>query len=283
VPKPNEIFFVSRIFLRLGLRIFCRLLFIYFDAYNSRPIKRYPNMRSLLLLSVLLFPICAKSQPSVLLHGTWNTHNSSQSAVITSDLVKARVFAITSTSMTACPGPGACTSVGNIAFEIYVDGNALVKHTLMEGSTAFIEAKRIVIKQVIPDTGDPTMFPQGTWKAVQEPEIATVSYSFGELPPSRKHLLANFATAQDFIVDFGPYNTSTQPCTSGFMMVYVEDRAVANPLTNTPAEFPLGSSFHGYGKNVAVSFTGTCPAKRGFTGNMRFLKDKPVGPAIDAQ
>ncbi len=229
----------------------------------------------LLLLFVLFSPASAFSQPSTLLSGTWNTHNTAQSTVITSGLPKAKVFAIDAIPITTCPTgtPPPCAAISNATFMIYVDGSATaLPYFFNEGSTAYIEAKSIVIREVNPGA-DPPMFRQGTWRVVQEEQLASTTYPFVDLPVNRPHLLANFITPQDFVVEVN--DGGGAQCSLGFMTVFVDAKPILNPLTGKIAEFPMGSGVHGNGKNVAISFVGVCPAKKGFSGHIKFLRDKP--------
>jgi hypothetical protein len=151
-----------------------------------------------------------------------------------------------------------------LLYNIIVDGVTL-PITLHEGSTVVVEGKNIAIKQVAPLK----KMSRGTWKVLQQPEIAATNFQWFFVPRLNvDQLIASLKTEQEFLLSI----TSLSPnCTNTSMTVIIDGQPVKDDNNNVLI-LPEGSTISGKGKVISLRAVGVCTGNNTINGILNLKK-----------
>lgn len=207
-------------------------------------------------LAFLLFiqPIAAQPQPE-LLAGGWSTSNANRFTRITgTGNLDSKVYRIECTMM---------VDTAILQFNIFVDG-ITIPASFFEGSYVVVEGKNVAIQQV-----NPGKMVKGTWKVIQQPEIAPTSIPWAGYPKLDKDILVtSLKTEQEFVLSINYTSTS---CSNTAMTVYIDGVPVKDNNNNV-LTFWEGSSVYAKGKYIVIKTTGACTGANPVYGELRLKR-----------
>ena len=150
-----------------------------------------------------------------------------------------------------------------VQFNIIVDGFVQLV-TFHEGSNIAIEGKNIAIKQITPGR-----MIKGTWKIIQQPEIAAYTLPWAYVPRVNTDLLiAVLKDEQEFLLSI---NYTSTNCTNTSMTVLIDGQPIRDNANNI-ITFWEGSTLYGKGKTVAIRPLGTCTGNNTINGDLKLKK-----------
>jgi hypothetical protein len=208
------------------------------------------------LFFICFFVISQVQAQNEFLLGGWTTANTSRYTVINSGPTTTnRVYRID------------CIGIANDAdiyqAEVIVDG-VKVPNVLVEGSFVIVEGKQIAIRQV----GNGAKV-RGTWKVIQQADVATEKNPWSGYPTLNKDMqVMSLKREQEFVLSI---NLSSTGCTGTSMIVYIDGNAVKDSAGN-PIVFAEGSSINGKGKDVSIRVSGTCGNFNFIAGDLKIVK-----------
>jgi hypothetical protein len=212
-------------------------------------------MKKIILL--IVFAVSLKAlHAQILSTGFWSTNNTNGYTKITvSNNLDNKVYQIESTY-----------SQDNdvLLYNIIVDGVTL-PITFHEGSAVVVEGKSIAIRQVAPLK----KMIRGTWKVLQQPEVAATNFPWFFVPRINvDQLIASLKTEQEFLLTI----TSLSPnCTNTNMTVIIDGQPVKDDNNNVLI-LPEGSTIYGKGKVISLRATGVCSGNNTINGTLNLKK-----------
>ena len=215
------------------------------------------DLMKLKLAFVATFFVSAQAfgQSSSLLAGGWSTGNTTRLTTITGPgNLSLRVFRIETTILADSDVPG---------FTVIADG-VRIPVQFTEGSGVIVEAKSVAIEQTTPGR-----LIRGTWKVIQQPDIAAEVLPWAATQRLNSELLiASFQTEREFVLSI---NSTSSNCVGTAMTVTIDGTPIKDTRGAT-LSFAEGSSVVGKGKLVVVRSAGSCTGLSTVNGDLRIAR-----------
>lgn len=159
-----------------------------------------------------------------------------------------------------------CTTLADndiLKFNVIVDG-VTIPVSFYEGTYIAVEGKNIALQQI-----SPGKMIKGSWKIIQQPEVAATTLPWVLSPKlNTEMLIANLKTEQEFLLTI---NYTSSNCTNTGMTVMIDGQPIKDNNNNV-LTFAEGSTIYAKGKTVTLRVTGNCTGNNAVTGELKLRK-----------